>query len=162
MVLRFKPEPLSDEAFAPYGSVIAHQGTQRRHFVPAVVDADLTTTRPMAWVSKMKAAVTLPLTIDTLERHLHSAQTFIPLSHTHYLIFVAGNQGDGRPDMHAARAFIAAPSQGVCFHRGTWHFGLSPLADDAEFFVVMSKAFSSAVQDDEFLPLSQTCCIEAV
>ncbi len=114
----------------------------------------------MAWVSRMKTAVHFPLEITQLERHPHSAQTFIPLSHTHYLVVVAGSLEDGTPDLDSTRAFIAAPFQGVCFYRGTWHFGLSPLADHAEFFVVMSKAALNTAADDEFIPLGKTCYVE--
>lgn len=155
-----KTEPLTPAAFARFGDVIRHEADDRRHFFPAVHDADASMTQPMAWVSRMPSAVRLPLEITQLERHPHSAQTFVPLSQTPYVVVVAGSFEDGTPDPDSLRAFLAEPLQGVCFHRGTWHFGLSPLTDQAQFFVVMGKATSSAAADDEFVPLGKTCYVE--
>lgn len=152
----FKAEPLTAHAFAPFGDVVEHQGQERRHFLPEVFSgADFAT--PTAWVSKLPARTALPLIVAELERHPHSSQTFVPLTHSAFLVFVAGSHADGSPDLSVAKAFIAQPHQGVCFRRGTWHFGLSPLGDDAQFLVLMNRSSDTAVPDDEFLALQRPC-----
>ncbi|HVR48768.1 MAG TPA: ureidoglycolate lyase [Pseudorhodoferax sp.] len=154
--IAFQAEPLTPQAFLPFGTVVEHQGRERRHFLPEVFSgADFT--RPSAWVSKLSARTRLPLVVSELERHAHSAQTFVPLTDSAFLVFVAGSHADGSPDLAVARAFIAQPHQGVCFRRSTWHFGLSPLADDAQFLVLMNRSSDASVPDDEFLSLPHPC-----
>lgn len=151
--LRYAPQPLTAQAFAAFGEVVEHGGNERRRFLPGLFAHDALADLATAWVSRLEAAVTLPLRVEYLERHAHSAQTFVPLTDTPYLVFVAPSLADGQPDMAAAQAFVASASQGICYRTGTWHFGLSPLRGPCEFLVIMHKSSQAGVQDDEFLSL---------
>ena len=65
-------------------------------------------------------------------RHPEGSQAFLPMHGNPWLVIVADG-GDTPGDIHA---FLAAPYQGINFHRGTWHGVLTPLADPGLFAVV--------------------------
>ena len=142
--------PLTSESFAPYGEVIEHAGSERRHFVASAFDHSRQVSANRFWVSQVDAQGQSPLLISALERHPYSAQTFIPLTHTSYLVVVAPSLVDGQPDAHALEAFIASPAQGVCYGRGVWHHGLTVLQAPAQFAVFMGMAEHG---NDQFLDL---------
>jgi allantoicase len=72
--------------------------------------------------------------IKVLERHLHTNQAFIPMgpgspsegdqglkeTAKGYLVVVAQNSEDDRPDLETMRAFIATPAQGIVYNTGIW------------------------------------------
>ena len=72
--------------------------------------------------------------IKVLERHLHTNQAFIPMgpSFTNkrdeglkeaakgYLVVVAQNGRDDKPDLETMRAFIATSAQGIVYNTGIW------------------------------------------
>ena len=87
-----------------------------------------------------------------LERHPFSAQSFIPLRQTRYLVAVALGDACGLPDLESLRAFIAGPHQGVCYRPGIWHHRLTALDAPTEFAVFM--AITRHSDDDEFRDLS--------
>ena len=111
----------------------------------------------MMWVSSVEGPRRLPLRIERLERHPYSAQTFIPLAVSRYLIVVAPQAEGGQPDTAGLQAFIAAGSKGVCYRRGVWHHGLTALDTPAEFAILMSMRGEG---DDEFAHLRQAVWIE--
>lgn len=72
--------------------------------------------------------------IKVLERHLHTNQAFIPMgagspnegdqglkeTAKGYLVVVAQNGQDDRPDLETMRAFIATSAQGIMYNTGIW------------------------------------------
>ena len=93
-------EPISAEAFAPYGTVVRAPADLGR--IP-FLDA-LKNTRPnaRATLSASRALPkTLPLTGTVMERHRFSSQTFFPLDVARYVVVVAPHGAAGLPDMHA-------------------------------------------------------------
>jgi ureidoglycolate lyase len=140
--------PLTADAFAPYGEVVAHQGAERRHFLTEPMRDGPQVTRQACWVSRVKARPAGPVVIELMERHPHAAQTFVPLTATPYLVVVAPTGADGLPDMARLEAFLASGSQGVCYRVGTWHHGLTVLGGPAEFLVLMGQ--TGRDDDDEF------------
>jgi ureidoglycolate lyase len=144
------PQPLTPEAFAPFGDVIAMPTDAGRFYY----DDALANLRPAAGASlsvALKAETPdRPLTSQTMERHEFSSQTFIPVEVGRWLIVVAPHAAAGGPDMAAARAFIADASQGVTYRANTWHHGLTTLDRPGRFAVFMWKA---GTQDEEFVPV---------
>ena len=122
-----RAQPLTADAFAPYGEVIAHQGAERRHFLTEPMRHGPQVMRQACWVSRVNARPAGPVVIELMERHPHAAQTFVPLTATPYLVVVAPTGADGLPDMARLAAFLASGSQGVCYRVGTWHHGLTCL-----------------------------------
>ena len=94
----------------------------------------------------------LPLRVDRLERHPYSAQTFVPLGTSRYLVIVCGADAGGDPDPHTLRAFVAAPEQVVTYARNVWHHPMALIDGPMEFAVAM--ALTGRQDDDVFLGLS--------
>jgi len=133
-------EPLTPEAFAPFGDVLDASGTPDkiinaglcgRHHDRAVLDFG---PEGRAGISIFNAqARSLPYPLELMERHPEGSQAFIPMSADPFLVIVAEDEEGtpGRP-----RAFLTAPHQGINFHRGVWHGVLTPLNAPGIFAVV--------------------------
>jgi ureidoglycolate lyase len=144
--------PLTAEAFAPFGEVVRMGDDARRVRAEGAFERQPEAVEPRLWVATLLQAVTLPLTITTMERHPYSAQTFLPVNGCPYLVIVCRADAQGQPDPATLRAFEAAPDQGVTYRRDVWHHGLAPLWAPAKFVVCMSF---SGQDDDVFVPLGQ-------
>jgi ureidoglycolate lyase len=135
-----RTEPLTAEAFAPFGDVleaagapdrIINRGLCGRYHDRAALDFG---PGGRAGVSIFKAEPrALPYRLDLLERHPEGSQTFVPMSQDAFLVIVAPDDG-GTPG--TPRAFVTVPGQAINFHRGTWHGVLTPLAAPGLFAVV--------------------------
>ena len=145
------PQPLTKEAFAPFGDVIDVPDTAGRTYYE---DA-LGNLRPAAHASlsvSLKAETPdRPLRSDYLERHEFSSQTFMPLDVSRYLIVVAPHAAAGGPDFAGVRAFIATGKQGVTYRPNTWHHGLTVLDRPGRFAVFMWR--DGGTGDEEFVPV---------
>ena len=140
MSREIRTEPLTAEAFAPFGDVLEaagtpdkliNQGLCARYHDRARLEFDTT---GRAGVSIFDAQPrTLPCTLDLLERHPLGAQCFVPMTGHPFLVVVAPDLG-GKPGQ--PRAFLTAPGQAVNLHRGTWHGVLTPLTAPGIFAVV--------------------------
>ncbi|WP_116474352.1 ureidoglycolate lyase [Zobellella maritima] len=135
-------EPLTKEAFAPFGDVIEsegrdyfmiNKGSTRRYHRLAEVQTDQ---QGEGIISIFRATpLEYPLRIGMLERHPFGSQAFIPLFGNEYLLVVAP-AGPYQVDPAAVRVFRASGRQGVNYHRGVWHHPVLALTDNDEFLVV--------------------------
>jgi ureidoglycolate lyase len=149
--MRLIAEPLTAEAFAPFGEVLTAPDAPGRVYI----DAALANRRDHAKASlsfthKMPNA--LPLASTTMERHLHSSQSFVPMEAGRWLAIVAPHGADGKPDMARAKAFLARPDQGVTYGADVWHHPFTVIDRPARFAIFMWKDGSSA--DDEFVEVA--------
>lgn len=147
-------EPLTAEAFAPFGDIIGPSGK------PTVIInrgkcgryndiANLDFADGRAGISIFEGEpYALPLTLDLMERHPLGSQAFLPLSAEPYLVIVAAD-ANGTPDR--PRAFLASSDQGVNYHRNTWHGVLTPLNKKALFAVVDRIGDGSNLVEHTFL-----------
>jgi len=146
--MQITPQPLTQEAFAPFGDVIDMPREAGRFYY----DDALGNLRSQAAASlsvALKAETPeRPLTSALMERHEFSSQTFIPIDVGRWLIVVAPHAATGGPDMAEARAFIADGAAGVTYRANTWHHGLTTLDRPGRFAVFMWKA---GAQDEEFV-----------
>ncbi len=133
-------EPLTREAFAPFGDVLdtsgaadfeINGGDAKRFHDRGHIDCLAPGRAGLSTV--FAVGQSLPYEMSMLERHPLGSQAFIPMQAEPWLVTVAPDEG-GKPGM--PRAFIAAPGQGVNYHRGTWHGVLTPLGTPARFAVV--------------------------
>ena len=137
-------ERLTAAAFAPFGDVIEispdavdqpiNGGTTKRF---DIAKATATGTNAGVIISMARATpFELPLELTMVERHPHGSQAFVPVSPARFLVVVAPDEG-GRPG--TPRAFLAAPGQGINYHRGTWHGVLTALDAQTDFIIVDRK-----------------------
>lgn len=140
MSAEIRIEPLTKEAFAPFGDILDAKGQPDKMINAGMCGrfhnrADLTFAEGgRAGISIFNAKPrTLPYTLDLLERHPLGSQAFLPMTEHPFLVVVAPDEGD-RPGV--PRAFMTAPHQGINFHAGTWHGVLTPLHAPGLFAVV--------------------------
>lgn len=134
-------EPLTAEAFAPFGEVLAasgapdkiiNQGLCGRFHDLATLDFIGDDARAGISVFKSQKR-SFPYTLEMVERHPLGSQAFLPMSMDPFLVIVCPDD-QGRPGR--PRAFLTASGQGINFHRGTWHGVLTPLAEPGLFAVI--------------------------
>ncbi|MEQ1768367.1 MAG: ureidoglycolate lyase [Devosia sp.] len=136
-----RTEPLTRDAFAPFGQVIETAGahhypinsgnTERFHDL-AKIELGGANPRPLISIFRGKP-FTLPLTLTLVERHPFGSQAFYPLAPRPFLVVVAPDK-NGSPG--TPRAFLTAVGQGVNIARNTWHGVLTALQAESEFLVV--------------------------
>jgi ureidoglycolate lyase len=153
MTLRIKTEPLTAQAFAPYGDVmeaagapdkLINQGRCARFHDRARLDFS----DGAAGISIFRGETeVLPLTLAMVERHPEGSQAFVPMSGDPFLVVVASDEG-GIPV--APRAFVTDGAQAINFHRGTWHGVLTPLAAPGLFAVIDRIGTGSNLQEHWF------------
>ena len=135
-------EPLTKEAFAPFGDVIETDGsdhfminngsTMRFHKLATVETAK---PEDNAIISIFRAQPReLPFAVTMLERHPLGSQAFIPLLGNPFLIVVAP-VGDV-PVSGSVRAFLSNGRQGINYHRGVWHHPVLTIEKRDDFLVV--------------------------
>ena len=133
-------QPLTQAGFAPFGDVLDATGAPDR-----IINAGLCgrwhdrarldfgpggRAGISIFLSEPRA---LPYTLDLLERHPEGSQAFLPMHGRDWLVVAAPDDG-GKPG--EPLAFLASGSQGINFHRGTWHGVLTPLSAPGLFAVV--------------------------
>ena len=128
-------EPLTAEAFAPFGEVLEATGDYRlinaglcqRHHDRATIDVG--DARPGISIFKAEPR-TLPYQFDLIERHPEGSQAFLPMTEHPFLVIVSENP-EATP-----RAFLTNGAQGINLFRSTWHGVLTPLHAPGLFAVV--------------------------
>ena len=154
-------QPLTAEAFAPYGEVLAlgegAPGT-RESFAAAMdnlrEDASLNVSisRPLE--------TPVPLEIKWMERHPFSGQTFVPVDISRYLMLVAPSDEADKPDLSRLEAFVARSDQGINYRAGIWHHPFAALDRPAECVVL--RFDNGSDQDTEWFEVTngQTIGVE--
>lgn len=142
-VFPLRVEPLTAEAFAPFGEVIEardgradftiNAGNAERFHKLARIDASASGGVPYVSIVRVQPSA-LPMTIRMLERHLLGSQAFIPLDARRFLVVVAP-AGDW-PLVDRMRCFIAGRGQGVNYRSGTWHHPVIGLDAITDFLVI--------------------------
>ena len=133
-------EPLTREAFAPFGEVIAPDAaatsypingkTARRFHALAAVDVSGEGAHAtLSWVRAEPRV--LPFEVSMLERHPLGSQAFVPLDPAVRFVVVVAESPEAAP-----RAFLAERGAGVNYRRGTWHHPLIVLDRPGDFLVV--------------------------
>ena len=134
-------QPLTREAFAPFGQVIEREGAPNfpinagkctRYHDLAKIETTGEKARPM--ISLLRGEpYPLPLELGMVERHPLGSQAFVPLTDFPFLVVVAEETegGPGEPI-----AFRTTPGQGVNIDRNVWHGILTPLDGVSDFAVV--------------------------
>lgn len=136
-------EPLTKQAFAPFGEVIEvegaiplsiNQGYARRFNDLARIDVAAEGGQiNVSWfVASVRPA---PIAIRLMERHPLGSQMFMPLGGVDWLVVVCADPRNAA----SYRAFAATGQQGVNYARGCWHHPLLVRKDASPFLVVDRK-----------------------
>lgn len=121
-LVRLPVEPLTSEAFAPFGEVLA--AGER--------EPDFTGINSVGWRSRFASdspaevmfyrSQPSGLRFQMLERHHYVTQGFVPLGEHRSVIAVAApTSDDAEPAPEDLRAFLLDGSAGYLLHAGTWH-----------------------------------------
>lgn len=157
---------LTPDSFRPFGQVIAgpptvpehgwiivNQGTAHKYphqgYIEQTFPASASPTTNMhLYRCDSTPLASLPLQLRMLERHRFSSQSFIPLSSPphlgRYLIVVAHNGADDRPDLSTLTSFVASASQSFAYRPGIWHLPMTPIGDGGPLDFVCIVAESAA------------------
>ncbi len=163
--LSLKIEPLTREAFAPFGVVLHPSGRER---LPVNTYGDklnlfresFETDQPIEWF--IVEGKRRPMSALFLERHMQISQTFIPMNGDGFLTIVAPpgvrDEASGLPAYDQTRAFYVPGHMAIQLHRGTWHENPFPLKDGQWFLVTSHAALTRGHQKNpqaglEALPL---------
>ncbi|CAE6430968.1 unnamed protein product [Rhizoctonia solani] len=94
--------------------------------------------------------------VRLLERHSYTSQAFIPMGTAGgvrmtgfeeplpkagraYLVIVALNGADDKPDLSTLRAFVASTAQGISYNMGVWHHPMISLETAIDFCCVETQ-----------------------
>lgn len=143
--IKITAEPLTCEAFAPFGQVISTEGrtpisinagNTERFDSLATVQCALATDHTVINIFRAQPR-SLPMRIQLLERHPLGSQSFQPLSQEPYLVLVADPVDQPAPEN--LRLFLAGPQQGINYAMNTWHHPVLGLNRVCNFLVVDRK-----------------------
>ncbi|KAK7005736.1 putative allantoicase [Favolaschia claudopus] len=103
--------------------------------------------------------------LTIMERHPFTNQAFIPMGKgreeglldpgTTYLVVVAHNGADDRPDVQTVRAFIASASQGIVYKTAVWHQPMTVLGKAMDFACVETQVGDGRSADCEIVELER-------
>ena len=125
-------EPLTAEAFAPFGQVI-----DRGDMVMELRDGE-------AFHLNVLSYDRHPLECDHLNRHHRATQALVALAGRPTLVVVAPKEHDfsTRDHLSSVRAFVCDGPAGINLALGTWHWGPYPLMDHVDLVNVQGKGFA--------------------
>ncbi len=145
--IELKLEPLTQDAFAPFGDVIEiegarhfpiNAGTIERFHDLANLDIDSEEGgRAIISIMSCNETSSLPYRVHTVERHPSGSQAFFPLDPVP-MISVVAPAGDD-PEPGDFRGFISNGKQGVNYRAGVWHM---PLISDrlGQCYLIVDRA----------------------
>ncbi|MBK4216398.1 ureidoglycolate lyase [Paracoccus caeni] len=154
-----KIQPITPEAFAPFGDVLTPRATPdrlinagrcERHHALATVERG----EGEAIISIFRSeSVSLPYDCPMLERHPLGSQAFMPLGDDPWMTVVAHDDG-GKPGLPLA--FLVPAGTGINLRAGVWHGVLTPLDKPAQFLVVDREGDGVNLEEAQITPVRIT------
>ena len=141
MAEKLEIRPLTQEAFAPFGTVIEADPASMRYINGGTTERYHALAETEAVGEDAKVIINLfrgsprafPYVIDMMERHPFGSQSFSPLDDRPWLVVVAEDV-DGKPGR--PQVFRAGGRQGVNYRRNVWHHPLIAVGAVSDFLVV--------------------------
>lgn len=136
-------EPISREAYSPYGSLIAadesvpfrlvNMATAKRfNHLAEVANLRADSAKLNLCVFRCSPLTEQELEIKLLEKHQFSTQVFLPMSSdAKFLVIVC--LGKDKPDLSTLKAFEASNSQGISYYPGVWHYPITAVGRQVDF-----------------------------
>lgn len=170
---KLTPQPLTKEAFAPFGDVVEVFGNSSESKNPIMINGGNTERYDSLVKVELEAAGSsekgvpethavinifralprpvskdLAMEIEMVERHPFGSQSFHPLSGEEYLVLVADCVEEPTPEnLHL---FIARADQGINYHKNTWHHPVLGLNKVCDFLVVDRKGGGNNCEEHFF------------
>jgi len=104
--------------------------------------------------------------LTVLERHSFTNQGFIPMGPGpnegladpghRYLVVVAKNGENDKPDLKTLRAFVACTSQGIVYNTGIWHQPMTVLDKALDFTCIETQIGNGSIEDCEIVELEDS------
>jgi ureidoglycolate lyase len=149
----FLIEPISREAYAPYGDLIAAdealpfnyanmKTAKRFNFLSDVVNLRPDRAKLNLCVFRCSPLEKLPFEIKLLERHEFSTQVFMPMSSAARFLVIVSLGGD-KPDLTTLKAFEVTNPQGISYKPGVWHYPMTALDNQVDFSCLVHEDGSS-------------------
>ena len=132
-----KAEPLSKEAFSPFGELLDVEE----------MSASQATSSPVNFQGgKVRVGTALlpykGLRLTGLEQHFHVTQAFIPISGSPAVVAVAAptpqEDDNAIPKPEDVCAFLIDGTRGYMLHKGTWHSDRLPLYEPGSKMVIIT------------------------
>lgn len=156
-MIAMKARIVDPAAFAPFGELIASPHSLPNIDFSGTLDNQREAAKATLYTTIVEPTA-LPATLDKMERHRFSSQTFLPLDASRYLVCVAPHDKDGKPDAGLLQAFIVPAGVGITYRANVWHHPMMALDRKASFAVVMWRDGSDG--DEEFVDLVEPLHIE--
>ena len=142
MTLRITAQPLTADAFAPFGDVIESEGQHSFHINDGnaqrfhdVTKAESTGDANHIGISLVDVnPYKMPLSITLMEKHPKGSQAFMPLDNEPFLVMVAPRGPAIK--IEEIQAFITNGRQGINYHTDSWHHPLVSLKVAQRFIIV--------------------------
>ncbi len=165
---QLKPVALTAQAFAPFGDVIEVTGQARAGVsghMPIIINdgnterydslghVQLDNVTDTAVFNIFRAqpraiSTTKAMRIEIMERHPLGSQSFHPLSGEDYLVLVGDAEETLLPQhLHL---FLASGTQGINYHKNTWHHPILGLNKVCDFLVVDRKGSGNNCEEFYF------------
>jgi ureidoglycolate lyase len=123
-VVCLKVQPMTREAFAPFGVLIDSRGS---------VEIDLGNGAPSLTGATSERR---PFRFDFMARHRLTMQVFSPLASSQSVIAVAPPGEASAPDVEKVAAFLVDGRLPYAYHKGTWHTPPFPVREWSSYLVV--------------------------
>ena len=141
-VVKIKAEPLTAEAYAPFGQIVEAPKTPL-HCSEGEYTARLMTLEPA------------PTRVKHINRHPEHIQLFIPLDNAPMLLVVAPAHVSGEAfDAESVRAFVNDGSKAFTFGLNTWHIAPRGLRDGAQVINVQGSKYQELTELIDFEQLT--------
>ena len=146
-------QPLTQEACAPYGTVIdlpekpenyELRSSDRFDFFPKLCTYQCDSGIFQIGVSTLYQR---PYRTVNMERHYHTQELMVPLTNPIIIVF-SKNKGldpQEEPDINEAEAFLINTRQGVVVDTGVWHWTPMPVGGDSR--IICSFAENTSAND---------------
>lgn len=158
---RISAIPLSPVSFRTYGAVLtvdSETGRSVNEGRGIRVDGDLPlrhatiATKPSFAIYRIGAS-SLPVQVNTLERHPSSSQVFVPMAARRFLVAAVLPDASGRPNLGTMAAFEGSGGQLLVYSPGVWHLPLVAL-DAPGIFAMFMWVREDGGSDDECMELA--------
>jgi len=131
-VRHVRAQPLTADAFAPFGQVLAREPDAA---VIGSRDGEELALNILTYAYR-------DLRVDHLNAHHRATQALFPLGRSTVLVVAPAGPITAVGDLDAVRAFIVDGTAGVNLDYGTWHWGPYPISDEVNLVNLQGKGFA--------------------